>query len=201
MKLLINKIKRSGIIDTIFFAIITVWQVFLSKGRVISLQMRGYKIDLNVRLHKDIIFFQNKKHHVTINALSDIGSGVRIKTGFGGKIIIGKNVLIDDYSFISAQESIKIGDDTMIAANVYIVDFDHKYPLTKYRKFSGKKEGYNRAPIVIGKGVWIGTHAIILPGVTIGDGAVIGAGAIVTKSVPSFSVAVGNPAKVIKRIK
>ena len=54
--------------------------------------------------------------------------------------------------------------------------------------------------VIIGKNVWIGTHAVILPGVTIGDRAVIGAGSIVTKDVPANSVAVGNPAKVIKNI-
>ena len=55
-------------------------------------------------------------------------------------------------------------------------------------------------PIIVGDNVWIGTRAIILPGVTIGDGAVIGAGAVVTKDVPARSVAAGNPARILRTL-
>ncbi len=61
--------------------------------------------------------------------------------------------------------------------------------------------GYTSKPVKIGKYVWIGANVVILPGVEIGDNAVIGAGAIITKNIPANSVAVGNPAKVIKKIK
>ena len=61
------------------------------------------------------------------------------------------------------------------------------------------QQGYQpEKPVVIGNDVWIGGHVILLPGVHIGDGAVIGAGAVVAKSIPPYAVAVGNPARVIK---
>lgn len=60
---------------------------------------------------------------------------------------------------------------------------------------------FSKGPVIIGKNVWIGDKATILPGVTIGDGSIIGANSVVTKDVPAYSVVAGNPAKIIKTIK
>ncbi|HSD98641.1 MAG TPA: acyltransferase [Patescibacteria group bacterium] len=197
----LGKIRKKGIVESIVFSTWMVLAKAIACVRVAGFRIRGYDISLSVYLGKDVFLFQSMTQAITIDRGSHIGSGVRIKAGFNGKISIGKNVLVDDYSYISAQNSISIGDETMIASNVYIVDFNHIYPLQKSKKHIGFKQGYNTNSVKIGKYVWIGTHAVILPGVTIGDGAVIGAGTVVTKSVPAYSIAVGNPARVVKKIK
>lgn len=197
---MIEKLKRKGIIDFSYSLLALAVEQFVSKFRIFFLKMRSYNVSLTSHIKGNVSFFQSHKNAISIGGSAEVGYGVRIKAGFGGKIKIGQNVSIDDYSFISAQEFIEIGDNTMIASHVYIVDFNHKYPLSKYRKFAGKKEGYQRKGIKIDSGVWIGTHAIILPGVHIGKDAVIGAGAVVTKNIPARGIAVGNPAKVIKKI-
>lgn len=161
------------------------------------LTLRGFDISRNVHVSSHALFFQSTKHAVSIGDGSEIGFGVRIKAGFDGKICIGRNVLVDDYSFISAHDSITIGDETMIAASCYIVDFNHAIPLGD-KKMRGNMHSYTSKKIIIGKHVWIGAHAVVLPGVQIGDFAVIGAGSIVTKNVPSGSIVVGNPAKKIQ---
>lgn len=64
-----------------------------------------------------------------------------------------------------------------------------------------KRKTFSKGPVIIGKNVWIGDKATVLPGVTIGDGAIIGANSVVTKDIPANSIAVGIPAKVVKKIK
>ncbi|HEX8965864.1 MAG TPA: acyltransferase [Patescibacteria group bacterium] len=194
-----KKINKKGLIESAFIFIWIFLVRFWSIIQIIILRLRGYKVALTVNLGKDVYLFESKKNAISIGEQSHIGSGVRLKAGFDGEIKIGKRVLVDDYSFISTQDDIEIGDETMIASHVYIVDFNHIYPLQKSKRNIGNASGYTRKKVKIGKYVWIGTHAVILPGVTIGDNAVIGAGAVVTKSVPKNAIVVGNPAKIIKK--
>lgn len=132
-------------------------------------------------------------------------------------IKLGKNVIIYDNVYLDASKFIEIGDYThidvfttiyghggvrigkmcAIASGVKIYsqtnryDFDPKLPVIKQpRKY---------AEVIIGDDVWIGANAVILPGVRIGDHSIIGAGAAVTKDIPENSIAVGVPARVIKR--
>lgn len=94
---------------------------------------------------------------------------------------------------------ISIGSDVMMGPEVIIYTSGHKFDRTD---ISMMDQGFTDVkPVVIGNDVWIGRRVIIMPGVTIGDGCIIGAGAVVTKDIPDYSVAVGVPAKVIKRRK
>jgi acetyltransferase-like isoleucine patch superfamily enzyme len=103
-------------------------------------------------------------------------------------LILGEGGYANNGTEIYCEESISIGDDTYIAQNVCIRDTD-----------SHTLKGSNKtAPICIGNHVWIGTKAIILKGVTIGDNAVIAAGAVVTHDIPAGCLAAGVPAKVIR---
>lgn len=105
------------------------------------------------------------------------------------KLVIGDGVAIGDRTEIHAGERVEIGSGSLIAWDCTILDRD-------YHKFGGERE--QTAPVIIGERVWIGCHALILKGVTIGDGAVIAAGSVVTKDVPPGVLVGGNPARVLK---
>jgi len=121
---------------------------------------------------------------------------VRIDVGNQAELIIGDQVYINEGVYISANISVKIGNRTLIASDVVIMDDDGHPVSSEGRHDYWPKVPADRlgAPIVIEENVWIGTRAIILKGVTIGSGAVIGAGAVVTHSVPPRTVVAGVPA-------
>lgn len=102
---------------------------------------------------------------------------------------IGKHVVVMNGCLMMSSGGITIEDDAMIAANVQLISNNHDpydRPLLLCR------------PIHIGHGAWIGAGSTILPGVTVGEYAIVGAGSVVTKDVPAYAVAAGSPAKVIK---
>ena len=117
-----------------------------------------------------------------------------------GKIIIENNVRIGFNTIIFSHDgsSIRIGENTAIAANSYIIDTNHttnQLDLTLDNPVGADDE---YAPIVIGKNVWIAAHCVISKGVKIGDGAVVGANSFVNKDIPENAIVAGSPAKVIK---
>lgn len=115
---------------------------------------------------------------------------------FNPTIKIGNRVSATGFLSIGAVELVTISDDVILAAHVFISDHSHgrsnanipyKYqPLTDI------------SPVEIGRGCWVGQHAVVLPGVTIGEFSIIGANSVVTRDVPARSIAVGAPAKVVK---
>lgn len=114
-------------------------------------------------------------------------------TDFGKNIHVGKNVFINSGCHFQDQGGVTIGDGSLIGHNVVLATVNHD--------FDPARRGDNLpAPIVIGKNVWIGSNATILPGIAIGDGAVVAAGAVVTKDVPPMTVVGGVPVKIIKKI-
>jgi len=116
--------------------------------------------------------------------------GVRLEVMRGARISIGNGTYLNRNTEIIAQQEVTIGRDCKIAWDVVIMDTD--------QHGIGDAEPVVK-PVRIGDRVWIGCRVIVLKGVTIGDGAVIGAGAIVTRDVPPGAVAVGQPARVIRR--
>ena len=117
----------------------------------------------------------------------------------GAKVGQNVNIGYDVYFDASNAKYITIEDDVWIAAQCLVLC--HKRPLKDYHK----GDRYNdiqhiRKPVVLKKGCCIGMRSIIMPGVTIGEGAIIGAGSIVTKDIPAWSIAVGSPAKIVKTI-
>lgn len=114
---------------------------------------------------------------------------------FGKHIKVGKNLFINyNCTFLDVAE-IKIGDNCFFAPNVSIYTAGH--PIHPYARNSGYEYG---KPVVIGDNVWVGGNVVICPGVTIGSNVVIGAGSVVCSDIPDWSVAVGNPCRVIKKI-
>ena len=112
-------------------------------------------------------------------------------TDFGKNIHLGKNVFINSDCKFQDQGGIYIGDDVLIGHNVVLATLNHE-------EDPEKRGNLCPSPIRIGNKVWIGSNATILPGVTIGDGAIIAAGAVVTKDVPDYAIVGGNPAKIIR---
>ena len=117
-------------------------------------------------------------------------------------LVVGRDVEINDYVHIASGELVTIGDNVLIASKVFITDISHgNYQGNSCdNPFSiPKQRALNTRPVVIKDNVWIGESVCILPGVTIGEGCVIGSLSVVTKSIPPYSIAVGIPAKVIKK--
>lgn len=114
-------------------------------------------------------------------------------TDFGRNTHVGKNVFINSCCHFQDQGGVWIGNGALIGHNVVLATINHGIDPTH--------RGDNRpAPIRIGKDVWIGSNAVVLPGVSIGDGAIVGAGAVVTKDVPVNTVVGGVPARVLKQL-
>ncbi len=114
---------------------------------------------------------------------------------------VGKNVFIGDYVRIDLQHAnmITIDDYAHITSGCRLLC--HQRDLTNYRVGDNAAElGYKKGEIHIGKGCMIGMETMIMPGVTIGDGAIVGARSLVTKDIPAWTIATGNPARVVKNI-
>jgi acetyltransferase-like isoleucine patch superfamily enzyme len=135
------------------------------------------------------------------------GRGCRIEAypqdGRSAAVILGENVQINDYVHISGMSRVSIGNNVLIASKVYISDISHgdysggqqdSLPLSlpQERKLVSKE-------VQIGDCVWIGESVSILPGVTVGQGSIIGANSLVSKDIPAYTIAVGNPARIIKK--
>jgi acetyltransferase-like isoleucine patch superfamily enzyme len=160
------------------------------------LEINGGGIGKNAKIYESVKLFSRRGFPIRIGDNISIEKGVVMSTSEGGKIHIGNNVYIGEYSILTSNEEIEIGDNVLISPHNVIVDFNHIYedigqPVNK--------QGVIARKITIQEGVWIGSGSKILIGVTVGKGAVVGAGSVVTKDVPAFHVVVGNPAKIIKR--
>ena len=114
-------------------------------------------------------------------------------TDCGKNINVGKNVFINSGCRFQDQGGITIGDGALIGHNAVLATLNHDID-------PRKRSTMHPAPITIGKDVWIGANATVVPGVDIGDGAIIAAGAVVTQNVPPNVIAGGVPAKVLKKI-
>ncbi len=131
---------------------------------------------------------------------AEIGDGCYIEpplhANWGGRHVhFGKNVYANFNLTLVDDTHIYVGDCTMLAPNVVLATAGH--PILPELRVQAYQYNF---PIHIGKNCWLGAGVIVLPGVTIGDNTVIGAGSVVTKDIPSNVVAVGNPCRVIREI-
>ncbi|MCL4208931.1 hypothetical protein KJZ63_04880 [Patescibacteria group bacterium] len=165
-----------------------------------------YSIGKNVVI-KPILNSMNR-NHIQIGDNVNIGtfSWISVSTSYAGitcksqrevRLKIGNNVDIGNNAFIVANNNVEIGDNVIMGPYVYISDHIHEFEnIEKNLKDQPLSDG---GETIIGDNVFIGIKACILPNVTIGERSVVGAGAVVTKDVPSYSVVVGNPAKVVRK--
>lgn len=149
--------------------------------------------------HSSFIIPEN----VTIRGVKNISIGdffrvcpdVKLFSDNNGLIMIGNHFFANYNCFISSKNSIiRIGDNCLLGPDVTILNANHTFFKNQLIRFQEEIS----APITIGNDVWIGAKAIILPGVTIGDGAVIAAGSIVNKDVAPYTIVGGVPAKKLK---
>lgn len=128
-------------------------------------------------------------HHARLEAICSTPGITRLK--------IGDHSVIQPYVHIGAAHQVTLGKHVMIASNVFITDHDHD--LSDPMNPATVNSGLDTAPVHIGDYTWLGEKAMVLKGVTIGQRSVIGAGALVTRDIPPMSIAVGSPARVIRR--
>ena len=152
----------------------------------------GLRIGTGVLLEKGVRF------DIPRGGMIEIGDGCHIEPycnlGAAGHLSIGPRAFIGFGSILSASECVVIGDDALIAAYCVIRDQDHGTEAYPYRKQPSRT-----APIRIGKNVWLGSHVTVLKGAVIGDNAIIGAGAVVTRSISPGATAVGVPARQLSK--
>ena len=172
-----EKLKRF-IGRNVYFYIARHLPISYSRGGKLAKKLREWSASkFLVHTGKDI----NIERGAIITSLMEIGdrSGVGIDAVIDGKVIIGQ--------------------DVMMGPNVTIHTRNHRFErLDIPMNQQGRTE---ERPVIIGDDVWIGGHVIILPGRHIGNGAIVGAGAVVTKDVPPYAIVGGNPAKIIGRRK
>jgi acetyltransferase-like isoleucine patch superfamily enzyme len=149
---------------------------FIGDGVIIYQDHQGDSVFLSEKVHL---------HRSTI-----------LQTGMGGKITIGADTHLQPRCQISAYKgSVRIGKRGEIAPSCAFYPYDHSFwPDVSIRKQPLKSKG----DIILGDDVWLGFGVIVLDGVNIGNGAIVGAGSVVTNNIPDDSIAVGNPARVVK---
>jgi acetyltransferase-like isoleucine patch superfamily enzyme len=121
-----------------------------------------------------------------------LGPNVSIAVAEGGHLRLGRDVSVNQGTILSARQAVVIGNGARIGENCSIRDSDHRIG-------TGQpviESGFLVRPVTIGDDVWIGRHVTVLPGVAIGDGAVIGAHSLVNRDIPARAVAFGTPARV-----
>lgn len=165
----------------------------ISKKKMIKLYYilgKNLPISYNLKIAKKIRYFFAKK------IIDNIGVNVNIEKGavFSEKVSIGDNSGIGVNCELYGD--VQIGKNVMMAPEVSMYSINHSISRVDIPMMF---QGYDESrPIIIEDDVWIGRRVIILPGVKIGKGSVIGAGAVVTKDVPEYAIVGGNPSKVIK---
>jgi acetyltransferase-like isoleucine patch superfamily enzyme len=169
-----NDFKKTG--SGIYFQ----YPLYLHGGKYITIG-NGFDCDHRLRLEAWFEFLGDK---------------------FNPEIFIGNNVSIQKDCHIGAINKIVIGNNVLLASKVYISDHSHG-EITKETLLlpPSQRKLYSKGPIIIEDNVWLGEGVVVLSDVTIGENSIIGANAVVTKSIPKNSIAAGNPARIIREIK
>lgn len=151
--------------------------------------------DLRLRLLTDVGFFPSHRVRNAIYRRAGVAlpdsSSIHWRAEFYApeSIRVGEHCTIGDSCFLDGRSGLTIGDSVNLGSHVTIYTREHDVNSPDFAEIGG--------PVVIGDHAWVASHAIILPGVSVGEGAVVAAGAVVTRDVPAFAIAGGTPARVI----
>ena len=175
------------------------WRGEFSRLKIVSKLRSRYEASISESAH----FVKATLDNVILGKRVMIRSGnyITLATEKGAatssKLIVGDDTFIGENNNIRPGGStIEIGKQCMIAQNISLIGSNHGVALGLPMR--EQKSSFERSGIVIEDDVWIGANSVILPGVTIGEGAIIGAGSVVTKSVAPFTINAGNPCRKIK---
>jgi acetyltransferase-like isoleucine patch superfamily enzyme len=181
-----------------------------------NIKRHGFEKNPQIILGENVKLFPETEIQPLSNKNILIGSnsairGVLMTYRHGGEILIGEDSYVGDHTKIWSGLKILIGSRVLIAHNCNIFD-STTHPIDKFQRYLHEKEVINvgfpnelyetleQAPVRIEDDVWIGCSCIILKGVTIGEGAIVSAGSVVTKDVPPNTMVGGNPARVLKTL-
>lgn len=183
-------LKRYGFLGSMrLFVSLIYTKIFFRKARLI-------RLPFDIRNRKNIDFGQGLT----------TGVGCRIEAFPQSDNVVlrfGKNVQLNDYVHITAMTNVVIGDNVLMASKIYISDCTHgSYSGDNFDSDPNSipiDRALSTKSVVIEDNVWLGEFVSVLPGVTIGKGSIVGANSVVSKSLPSYVIAVGIPAKPIKK--
>lgn len=180
---------------------------FLDKITLLWWLLRTKIIDPRARLFRFPLNLRGRKY-INFGSRLTTGIGCRLEAFAGdnpdeAKLVFGHDVQINDYVHMVAMDKISIGNNVLMASHVFISDNSHGSYKGDNRDSDPTvpptEREYVTTPVIIGNNVWIGEGVCIMPGVNIGEGCVIGAHSIVTKDIPDYCIAIGSPAKIVKK--
>jgi len=164
---------------------------------IIYLKSRGMRIGKGSRIFPSLDLFKCRLTNVQLGCSVTIGRRAWISTVAGNsEIFIGNNVVIGRDCVIAAAKQITIGPTCLFSFRVTVLDHDHNFGGEGNNKSQIHEVGAT-SPVHIGKECFVGSDVKILKGVTLGDGCIVGAGSVVTRSFPQHSILAGNPARVL----
>ena len=185
---MIGKIVKFLYFDLGFYLRYWFWKIMIHS--------MGGKVGRNVKFYGGVRIVGNAPGAIKIGDDVRILRGVTMSTTPSGKIHIGSGSHLGESTIIFSDIGIQIGDNVIIGPQNIIIDFDHTYASFE---IPINQQGVNRKEVIIEEDVWISSHCVIIRGVRIGKGSVVGAGSVVNKNVPPYSVVGGVPIRVIKK--
>ena len=166
-----------------------IWRrIYLTARLAADISDMDYSVQCDGRVHV------SGTANIKLGKRCRLGMEVELRTVEAGQIQIGEDTRLNRGCTLTSYAQIRIEDFTIIGEFVSIRDANHGLKRGEPMRY----QPHTCEPILIGRDVWIGRGSCILPGVTIGEGAVIGANSVVTRDIPDFAIAAGVPAKVIK---
>ena len=166
----------------------------LVRRRFLSRSGRRLVLDGLAFIAPGVMLEIGRRGRVELGRWSWIGHGTKVRC-HEGVISIGAKTVLGQECTISAYQRVSIGRECMIADRAMLIDFDHNFDDVE-RPI--RVQGISKGEVRVGHNVWLGYGSCVLCGVTIGDNAVVGAGAVVTRDVPANAVVAGVPARVIR---
>jgi acetyltransferase-like isoleucine patch superfamily enzyme len=158
--------------------------------------IKGYdRIELGrgCKIHADASVDASRSPGVRLGDKVTLNRYAYVQGGDGG-VRLGNRVEINNFSIINGTGGVDIGDDTLVGPGVRIISYQHQHA----RSATIRSQAVEALPIRIGRDCWLGANCVILAGVSVGDGAVVAAGAVVREDVPAHAIVAGVPASVKK---